>query len=373
MDARRGWRTLASWFSGGAFVVAALAFSTLPVPRDTWPPVLLIAPIAVLVVVVHELGHVLAALAVGARVLGMGVWPLWIARRRRGVRLHWGMSMRGTAGLALAIPSFQRDLPCQMIAFAAGGPLANLVAAALAFAWWFAGPASPIVAASAFAFAVLSLATGIGNLLPFRAPHSSDGATILAWCRNGAELDSSRRVLATYDASLRGVLASEMVDKDIAAFESDDAIGLRFFGRYMALRAAQQRGDEADFGAVMQRCRADLDGVDPVTYAALRPLWCAFLIEEAFERACAGQVSRIDVEVGVLSRIARAVRLRLDAANALAGGEFDAFERLLRQAREETEGEYDASARRAEAALHQRLQTLRAAATRVALERSESG
>lgn len=88
MGTARGWRILATWLMGGAFAVATMAFSTLPVPGDAWPPLLLLAPTTVLVIVVHELGHVLAALAVGARVLGMGVWPLWFARRRRGLRIH---------------------------------------------------------------------------------------------------------------------------------------------------------------------------------------------------------------------------------------------------------------------------------------------
>lgn len=361
MGAARGWRILATWLMAGAFVVAILAFSTLPVPQDAWPPMLLVAPITVVAVVVHELGHVLAALAVGARVLGVGVWPLWFARRRRGLRVHWGISVRGTAGLAFAIPDFRRDVRRQMIAFAAGGPSANVAAALPAFAWWLAGPAASTVSVAAFAFAVLSLAIGVVNLLPFTTPHFSDGATILAWRRNGAELDSSRRVLALYDASLRGVLASEIPGEDIAALESDEAVGVRFFGRYAALRAAQQRGDEAEFAAVLQRCRKDLDGIDPVVYVGLRPLWTAFLFEEAFERACTGQVSRIDGEAGMLRRIARATRLRLDVANALAGRELDAFERLLRRARKEAEGEYDAAARRAESALHRRLHDLRAA------------
>ena len=269
--------------------------------------------------------------------------------------------MRGTAGLAFASPDFRRDVPRQMIAFAAGGPLANIAAALLAFAWWLAGPASPTVSVAAFVFAVLSLAIGIVNLLPFKAPHFSDGAAILGWRRNGAELGSSRRVLAIHDASLRGVLASELPDGHIAKLESDEAIGVRFFGRYVALRAAQQRGDEADFSAILQRCRKDLDGIDSTAYATLRPLWTALLVEEAFERACAGQVSRLDADAGMLRWIARATRLRLDAANALAGRELDTFERLLRRARKEAEGEYDAAARRAEAALHRRLRDLRAA------------
>lgn len=325
-------------------------------------PALLIAPLFLGVVIVHELGHVLAAAASGATVLGFGVARCWIVRRRHGIRIRWHAAMRGTAGMAFAVPTTRRDIARQMILFASGGPLANLVCAAIALplAWPFGGYPQGAWQASGLSFGLLSLVIGVVNLLPTGKHHVSDGSMIAAWWRSDPSLESSRRMLAAYDASLRDVLASEMPPGEIEALESDAGIGVRFLGHYLALRAAQQRGDRAGFAALLERCREELSGIDAPTYAALRSTWALFLVEESFERACAGIRSAPDVDPSLLRRVPLSLRLRLDAANALAVGDLSRFDRLLGKARTEAHGEFDAAARRAEAALHDRLAELRA-------------
>jgi hypothetical protein len=353
----RLWKLLGGIFGIVGIAGSMLVLTSIRALPGGWSPVLLAVPIFAAVVAVHEIGHVLAAMLAGARVLGLGIGPLWLGRRRRGVRLLWRLPMKGTAGIAFAVPSFDRDVTRQMIAFAAGGPLSNLACAAGVFIFAPLSHGHPVdaVHVAVVAFGVQSLAIGLINLLPVGNGHVTDGAIIAAWKKGGAPVEAVRSVLAMYDASLRGILASEIPAKDIAALAEAPEIGMRFFGRYLALRAAQQRGDRPAFDACIQLCRDELARADSTTYDALRAAWAWFQVEDAFERACAGMPTDPAIDPVVLRRIIPAVRLRLAAANALAMVDVAAFDRLLAASRVEAEGEFDAATRRAEAALRERL------------------
>jgi hypothetical protein len=351
---------MAGIVGGAALAMSMLSLAAAKVPHDAWPPILLIVPLFVAVVVVHELGHLVAAAASGGTILGMGIGPLWIWRRRRGVRLAWRAALHGTSGLALAVPASHRGIPRQMIVFAAGGPLANMICAAimLPLAWPRIGHPHGVWQAAGFAFAVQSLAVGILNLLPIGKSQSTDGSLIAAWWRGGAEMETSARALAMYDYSLRGMLASEMPVEAVASLESNKVVGVRFFGRYIALRAAQQLGDRTAFEAILGRCREEVTGMSPETYDSLRGIWAYFVLEEAFERACAGSPTVPEVDPSWLRRISPTSYLRLEAANALAMNDASLFESKVAKARAELDGEFDAATRRAEALLLDRLEVL---------------
>lgn len=353
----RLWRLLGGAIGSLALFASMLTFAAIPVGYDTWPPVLLLAPILLLVVTVHEAGHLASAAAVGATILGVGVGPIWLWRRRRGIRLVWRAPVHGTSGIAFAVPSLQRDMAAQMLAFAAGGPAANLISAGLAipYAWPRHEYPSQVWMATVLAFGIISLATGLINLLPVGRFHATDGSVIATWWRGGPELETSRRVLTIYGLSLRGVIASELLVEEIAALEADPQIGVRFFGRYIALRAAQQRGDFQRFEQIIESCREELATAEQPVYDSLRGLWAYFQLEQAFERACGGVPTEPEADDTLLRRIAPALRLRLGAANALAGNDIAAFARLSAAARVQADGEFDIATRRAEAMLLDRL------------------
>ena len=321
------------------------------------PLVLLLIPLLAAAVLVHESGHLIAAASAGLRVLGVSLGPLHIERRRHGVRLHWRARRRGVAGMAFAVPDFSKDVRRQMLAYVAGGPLANLLVAApcLLAAWPISGHAFTAPQAAIFAFGLLNATMGLANLVPYRHTHFSDGLLLERWWRGGDAVGSGLKQLRSFDQSLRGVLASEMPLEQIAEMESDPAIGMRFSGSYLALRAAQQRGDQHAFAAIMARCERELAGADKATYAAMRPFWAYFQIEQSFENALSGDSFRHDIDPACLRALLPYFRDRLAAAEALARRDEREFRNALARSERDAEGAFDAATRRAEAQLRDRM------------------
>jgi len=344
---------------GGAGI--GVAFAALLGVRHShvgnFPLALLVIPLLAAAVVVHEAGHLIAAAAMGMRVIGVSFGPLHIERRRRGIRLHWRAGRRGVAGMAFAVPDFSKGVRRQMLAYVSGGPLANLLTGApcLVAAWPTSSHAFTAMHATVFAFGAISATMGIANLVPYRRAHSSDGWLLAAWWRGGDAVGSGLKQLRSFDQSLRGVLASEMPPEQIADMESDPTIGMRFSGSYLALRAAQQRGDREAFAAIMTRCAGELAGTDKATYTAMRPFWAYFQIEQSFENALSGDSFRHDIDPACLRTVLPYFRDRLAAAEALARRDESEFRKALARSERDAEGAFDAATRRAEAQLRDRM------------------
>ncbi len=132
--------------------------------------------------VIHEGGHLLAALLTG----------LPVTRARITVR-----SGRQSMVMVRPEPSWPA-LAVRMVVFALGGPLANLGAAALTYQ--FAVGSFPVLVRYALGVTTLTgIAFGLVNLLPYRLPSGlrSDGLLALRWALHSAgaraELDRGQR------------------------------------------------------------------------------------------------------------------------------------------------------------------------------------
>jgi hypothetical protein len=114
-------------------------------------------------IAIHEVGHLLMAWLAGLRVTSVRI------------------SMRHQS--AVTVASAQPAPPIRMIAFALGGPLANLAFAALTWQLWRQALPTPVRLAAAF-IAVIGVLVGVISLLPVRSAPSaldSDGLTVLRW------------------------------------------------------------------------------------------------------------------------------------------------------------------------------------------------
>ena len=147
-------------------LVGALAVD--PVRGLDWVGILGFAGASLLVfplhIVVHECGHLVAALLTGLRVTG--------------VRL---LSLRHQS--AVVVEPTGPALPVRMTAFILAGPLANLALAALAWQLWRASLPTPVRLVAAFA-AVTGVIFAAANLIPIRPSSPSldpDGLNLLRW------------------------------------------------------------------------------------------------------------------------------------------------------------------------------------------------
>src|SRR5215472_12761838 len=127
---------------------------------------------------VHELGHGLAARAVGFELAGVRVGPLLVFATPRGwrVRLVWEMAVGGEV---LAIPARPDDLRGRHAAMIAAGPVAHVAVATAALAAAL-GTGAPVVWLTTATLGLSALA----NLVPIRSRLSgrwTDGRWLLAW------------------------------------------------------------------------------------------------------------------------------------------------------------------------------------------------
>jgi hypothetical protein len=127
-----------------------------PGPGLAWPDLLAMLPALLLALWVtlalHELGHVLAGLAVGFEFRLFVVGPLMLEREAGRFRFKWNRNLNTAGGLALCLPQGQHRLAQRFSWFAAGGPLASLVWAGLAAGLFLA--ARPVLAEHGLGLAV---------------------------------------------------------------------------------------------------------------------------------------------------------------------------------------------------------------------------
>lgn len=210
--------------SGGD--VGALLGLDGPLPREVllvWLPV-----VVFLVLLVHEVGHVLGGRMAGFRFLFLVVGPLELRRdggvphggvphggvlrggvppgRARGaglrVRLNRHVGLAG--GVAGCVPGDDTRLRARMALFTAGGPLASLVLAVLALLsrrLWGGVPGALLGLTGLFSAAVFVL-----TVLPLRGSgFASDGARLGMLARGGAEAERWCGLAALSAASMGGV------------------------------------------------------------------------------------------------------------------------------------------------------------------------
>lgn len=170
------------WAVIGAVIGTQLHRLPITLPELAWLPFLLaLALTPWLHIVVHEAGHALAGTLFGQNVFALGVGRWRLERGQK--RWHWrrGTAVKGISGFAILIPRAGREpTRTDMVMYFLGGPLVNLLTAALIFVvvwiWKPAlGPASAWLGAGCAA-----LILGVINLVPFRsAGWYSDGMSLL--------------------------------------------------------------------------------------------------------------------------------------------------------------------------------------------------
>lgn len=142
-----------------------------------------------LMVIPHELGHLLGGLLSGRRLYEIGFGPLQIVRRPDG-RLLFGLLP--TPGLGGHCNTVTERSPAPFAAFFLGGPLTQLLAgAACAWGAWRVGPMAPWPAPLLYplltSLAVQGVTSALLNLLPLTVMGgSSDGQKLLSLIRNPA-------------------------------------------------------------------------------------------------------------------------------------------------------------------------------------------
>ncbi|MDR7192082.1 site-2 protease family protein [Luteimonas terrae] len=229
---RPWWRRLLpvlGGFVGGGVVGAGVAAIGLPL-LETLPPSTGFAVLAGFFlslwphIVVHEAGHALAGLLRGMHAIAFGVGPL---RCERGGDDRWrwrnGGGIRGVGGFAALVPRGTRGLSrVDQMMFLIGGPLANLLTAAVlaALVAWLPMPAW--LTGTLAGVALGAAALGLGNLIPLQVQGwRSDGRGLLDLLRRTPDAALHLQINQLMALSLAGVRPRDWPE---AALPAGDAV-----------------------------------------------------------------------------------------------------------------------------------------------------
>lgn len=175
---------------------------------------LLLVPLFLLVIGVHEAGHVLAGKLVRFDFRMYVVGPFMWEKETDGWHFRWNKHLNLAGGMVICLPTDQADLPKRFSIYAAGGPLASFALAFLTFfmyRWWYApglnaGTILTVISFAALITAFLSVLIGIVTSIPMHAGgFSTDGARILRLLRGGDTARFETLLIQIYTSGTSGV------------------------------------------------------------------------------------------------------------------------------------------------------------------------
>lgn len=209
------WRHPAAWLQGGLGMMAGglvtyTALRTLQASDGADAVLVLVAfvLIAWLQIVWHEAGHAIGGLLAGHRALAFGVGPLRLERQGERWRFRWAGSIRGIGGFALLFPREGEGTRAERAAYLLGGPLANLLAAAVAWPFAMVAPGETGGWSETLGRIVVGtgLFIGLSNLVPFLAGGwASDGRQLWKLWQNADEARAMAVLSRLGSLSMAGV------------------------------------------------------------------------------------------------------------------------------------------------------------------------
>ena len=213
---------------------------------------------AVIALVVHELGHLVAGLAVGFRFSFFAFGPLLVERTPLGpIRLGWNRVPSLAGGAAATLPTSVHSLRWRFAAVVAGGPCASaLLAAGAAVAILLLPmPHGPLRVELAW-LRLLSAAIFVGTAVPMpNGPFVTDGMRILRIIKRGPVGERELSLLTITALELAGVRPRDwdrsLCERGLAARDGSIFESQMHLYSYMlaldsgALCAAKQSLDDA--------------------------------------------------------------------------------------------------------------------------------
>lgn len=355
---------LATAVAAGLGVVVVLRSFDRHLPRldpTAGEAVLLVAGsvlVLLLVLGLHEAGHLLGGRVAGFRPLLFVVGPLKLERRdgRWRARLNRNLALYG--GLAVSAPTDTRDLRRRTLLYVAAGPAASLAIGGLVLLLLTAsgaGPADsgapfPEAAASTWSlvFGAGSLAIGLVTLIPGRTVgFDTDGGRILRLARGGLAAEGEVAVLALVGLSYGGRRPRswdpDLVDR---ALRADPGSPPGVAARQMAYVHALDRGETEEARRHLEAALAARENLPPPTRPALY-LQAAYFAAVHDGKPVRARIWLDRAEGGML--VSPHERPLAEGAVRRAEGEGEEALALLHRAREELPRALDRGRARAEA------------------------
>ena len=211
-----------------------------------WWDLLLLPLSFLLVLAVHEAGHLVGGFRKGMRFLLYIVGPFQLTRTTSGIRFNWIFNLGTFGGLAAATPDPDQPIRPQFLSLIAGGPLASLVLAVLGFALFLL--VDDRVGAHAMIIALFSAFIFIVTAFPMRAGgFMSDGMQFIEVLRGGDAVLERQQLTGLMAQSMAGIRPRDWKAEwlEPAAQAGSGEPMRRVAIRMMALLMAEDRGQTA--------------------------------------------------------------------------------------------------------------------------------
>lgn len=294
------------------------------------------AAASLIAVTAHELGHLIAGLAVGFRFRLFAVGPLKIVPRGRHLVIRLNTDMSLATGITICCPVGGNNLRLRMAAFMLGGPLSNMLVALvllvetrpsclLAYHSRSGTEWNVLLATLDNATILFSLAVFAVNVLPLPI-YVTDGRRAWNLLGRGSVAEREAALLQLYLSHREGVRPRDAnVDAIMKATDVRDASTHEAIGNQFAYAWALDRGEVADAGRYLDRALALRNRIS-------KPFLPALLFEAAYYTAlyrgdaatARGYVRMSDRGTGV----APTLRVRAEAAMLAAEGKYEQAEEL---------------------------------------------
>lgn len=274
-------------------------------------------PLALLtVIVVHEAGHVVGGLAAGFRFVLLIAGPLKVTAGTRGPRIGLNRSLALAGGLAACVPLDGRALRGGLMRMVAGGPAASLLLSVVCGVGWSVFRETPPWNFLLLVTAAVSLAIGVGTLIPLRVSgFHSDGAQLLSlFSGDDLVVQEKAAIGGVLGLSLAGVRPRDWPSSDVARLPTRSADpNVTLAARLMTAYRAIDSGDDAEAERLLSPTAVTADAAPVLRAAAgLELAWIAATV-----RGDAANARRLR-QAGDDTLVEFHSKLRVDAAIALA-------------------------------------------------------
>jgi hypothetical protein len=293
---------------------------------------LLFIPAFLVVIAVHELGHVTAGLLMDFEFKSITVGPLMWEKEQGRLKFKWNKNVNTAGGLALCLPTGSHNLARRFAFYAAGGPLASVILAVTGFVlirYIFStdadsGTAVLITKWFVKEIAFLSAVIGMVTLIPLHTGgFSSDGARIINLLKGGDTSRFELLILKIFGAATGGIRPA-MYNMDELNEAQELAVKLKApFGVYIHSFFHQAAFDKGDFDTAEMYLKRYIDQADDVPDGVRGMVWLDAAFFYAFVRKDLTQAEYFFKQYKPAAMIPKAQVSATEAAIAILQNEWD--------------------------------------------------
>jgi len=315
-----------------AVVVMLPVIAWVDKSRDPKTGFFLLVSALAAVVIIHEVGHLLAGWTVGFRFGLLHIGPLSLNLEHGKLKVRVRREMLAMSGVGMHVRTVRR-LRRRLLIHAAGGPAANVLSVPTAILLSRLLPVAEGTWLGALLdqIAVFSLLSAVVNLVPIRSPFLSDGARIEMLLRSR---DRGRRwlsIAALTNLHDRGIRARDWKRTWVrSASGFGDGSLDAFIGYWLAYMSASDRKDGHTSTVHLERCLELAGTLPPSTRDILAQEAVVFA---AWFRDDASLADQWLTQVKRRRRLQPLVRLRLDVALRCAHRDYTAADSSWQEGR----------------------------------------